>query len=162
MYRTYLADGTKTGGECGSWKLYEPQDEEIFGGLFLSIFSRRGERWKDVHENEPTLKVYTATKRWRSSCFQSGTWLKVMMFCFVILFRFCFCSLIIICFFYFTKKEGSINCSVISNQTKKKGVNFQLVCWFANNKFNIKAIEFCLKYCLLLFSYKMNLSYNSA
>lgn len=75
---------------------------------FLVFYSRRGERWKDVHENEPTLKVYTATKRWRSSCFQSGTWLKVMIFCVVILFRFCFCSLIIICLFFILRRKKEV------------------------------------------------------
>lgn len=75
-------------GRRNSWRL-------IFQSLFIFIFLFfyfipvvvKGERiYTYVHENEPTLKVYSAKKRWRG--FQSGTRLKILRIDFICLFRF--------------------------------------------------------------------------
>jgi len=132
-YRTYLADGTKTGGECGSWKLDEPQDEEIFGGLFLSILfpswwkvkgcPRKRANFESLHGNQ-TLTEFLLSIRDMAESYD-------LLCCYFVSILLLFINYNLFVF-YFTKKEGSINCSVgISNQTKKKGVNFQLVCRFA-------------------------------
>lgn len=100
----------------------------------LVFYSRHGERWKDVHENEPALKVYT-TKLWRSSCFQFRTQLTAEPY---FLFSFIYLSWFVLFQFfflfvnfnssYFSKREGNIgninrsNSFHIRLENEKKGV----------------------------------------